>query len=89
MARFCFVLLLCVLTSGAALGQAGAVGEEPAPEVRYRAKTFIEIGEQRIDGKTQGPSGVRVQSRGKKKFRNLIVFRTHFRREMLRTANDL
>ena len=86
MARFSFgVLLVVALASSPALAQAG----EKKPEVRYEKRTYIDISEQQIEGRVVGPSGTRVVSRGKPKFRNLIVLRKHFRPQMLDSANDL
>jgi hypothetical protein len=86
MARF---LLVAAVLASASPGLAQTSAQPEPAEVHYKKRTFLELTAQDIEGKVKGPSGLRVQARGKPRFRNLIVLRRHFRPEMLDSANDL
>lgn len=90
MKKLLLLALLASSTSSLAQGApAPASPDEPKVEVRYRARTVIEIGPVDIQGAVKGPVGDIYVARKKVGFRNLIELRSNFRPELAVSGSHL
>jgi hypothetical protein len=87
------IALLTPLLLGSALaadpGDDPLLDVEPAPEIRYKAKTEIDFGERKVDGAVSGPLGVYSQSLADRQWNPLIRLKRDFDREILASVETV
>ena len=84
----CLACALALSLSSSSSAQTLAV-DEPAPTVRYRAKTEIVISDEQITGHVEKPGWTVIKGRKKPTFRNLIELRSNFRPELSSSKDGL
>ena len=85
------LFVLCLLIPTFAFGQ--STEEEPVdpetPEVRYQARTEIEMDGAGVDGSLNGPNGALVSERSKRGKSPLFHPRTNFDPEMVQSVTQV
>jgi hypothetical protein len=61
----------------------------PANEVLYQAKTEIDFGERKVNGKLSGPMGIYADSLADQRWNPLIRLRRSFDREILASVDGV